>query len=79
MNLKLTNFLYKFQSLYLKNKGSAVQLCLWPQIICLNKIFFVKPNKNKEIYIPFLSWVNNTQLTTETYSVLEKNFNINIV
>ena len=33
----------------------------------------------KEIYIPYLSWVNNTQLTAETYYVLEKNFDINIV
>ena len=33
----------------------------------------------KEIYIPYFSWVNNTQLTTDTYYVLENNFDIKIV
>ena len=33
----------------------------------------------KEIYIPYFSWVSNTQLTTDTYYVLENNFDINIV
>jgi peptidoglycan/LPS O-acetylase OafA/YrhL len=33
----------------------------------------------KEIYIPYFSWVNNTQLTTDTYYEFENNFNINIV
>ncbi len=33
----------------------------------------------KEIYIPYSSWINNTKLTTETYYVLENNFDINVV
>ena len=33
----------------------------------------------KEIYIPYSSWIQDTQLTTKTYYELENNYNINIV
>jgi len=33
----------------------------------------------KEIYIPFSSWINNTKLSSKAYSVLENNYDINVV
>ena len=33
----------------------------------------------KEIYIPYSSWIQNTQSTIETYKELENNFDINIL
>ena len=38
-----------------------------------------KKSAIKEIYIPYSSWINNTQLTYETYRLIENNNDIKIV